>query len=317
MSGDGGDEKTAIGSGDEGAPATADPRTLLAIWANEKDEWVRSLVGEIIQSGVQASEAQVDGAYELFRQEKGLDERTLETVEPLGTDVKIDETAPPLSISRVSEVQGVNALVSGSIIEPHVGLTIIYGENGTGKTGYARILKALAKSRTDGDILGDVSTETTAAPTATIAYTLGQDGKELKWKGEHGVAPFTRMSIFDTPSVSYHVDADLEYVYVPAALALFNHASGAIRGVQSLIEERISSLQSGSSVLLDRFPRESSVYAQIETLGASTDLTALKAKLIRTRRSRIVSARSGKLSRHLKATACPPRSDHASARSVS
>ena len=146
MSSDVGDDKTVVGSGDETAPAKVDPRSLLAIWANEKDEWVRSLVGEIIQSGAPASETQVDSAYELFRQEKGLDERTLESVESLGTDATIDETSPPLSISSLSEVQGVNALVPGSVIEPHAGLTIIYGENGTGKTGYARILKALAKS---------------------------------------------------------------------------------------------------------------------------------------------------------------------------
>lgn len=31
------------------------------------------------------------------------------------------------------------------------------------------------------------------------------------------------MSIFDSPSVTFHVDDDLEYVYVPAALALFEH----------------------------------------------------------------------------------------------
>ena len=54
--------------------------------------------------------------------------------------------------------------------------------------------------------------------------------------------------------------------------------SSAIRGVQAAIDERIADLQSGSSTLLSRFPRESSVYAQIETLGASTNLDELKAK---------------------------------------
>jgi len=116
----------------------------------------------------------------------------------------------------------------GSVIESHAGLTIIYGENCTGKTGYARTLKALTKSRTDGDVLGDVSVEATSTPTATIAFTIGDEQKELQWAGEHGIVPFTRMSIFDTPSVTYQVDADLEYVYVPAALALFNDASGRL-----------------------------------------------------------------------------------------
>jgi hypothetical protein len=255
-----------------------DPRALLAAWANDRDEWVRSIAGEVIVSGAPLSEAQVQGTYALFRQEKGLDDRELGKVEPLSTDATVDATAPPLLIQKLSEVQGVNALVPGSVIEPHEGLTILFGENGTGKTGYARIFKALAKSRTDDEILGDVTATTTEPVGAKVDYTVDDQAKELNWRGEHGVAPFTRMSIFDSPSVSYHVDADLDYVYVPAALALFNHVTAAVRGVQARVDERLKGLQSDPSNLLSRFPRGSSVYATVETLGASTDLPALKAR---------------------------------------
>jgi hypothetical protein len=264
--------------GDDENLVAVDPRALLAAWANDKDEWVRFVVAEVILAGGLLSEAQVQIAYELFRQEKAFDERTLGIVELLVVDANVEEQAPPLVVSKLSDVRGVNALVPGSIIEPHAGLTIIFGENGTGKTGYARIFKALAKSRTDGDILGDVGAETPETPSATISYALGDEKDEFTWGGEHGVAPFTRISIFDSPSVSYHVDTDLEYVYVPAALSLFNYARTAIREVQNRIEDRIATLKAGSAVLLDRFPRDSSVYTQIETLGAATDLDALKAK---------------------------------------
>lgn len=264
----------------EETPATAlDPRLLLASWGNEKDEWVRSVVGNVIQGGVALTEAQIEGAYELFRQEKGLEERTAPIVEPLAVDTTVDETAPTLTITKLSEVQGVNALVPGGVIEPHAGLTIIYGENGTGKTGYARIFKALAQSRTDEEVLGDVNASSTESASAKLNYTLGGTELELAWNGDHGVAPFTRMSIFDNPSVSYHVDGDLDYVYVPAALALFNHVSAAIRGVQDQINERIGALSGSTSGLLDRFPRESSVYSDIETLGAATNLETLREKV--------------------------------------
>lgn len=271
-------EPTAVDAVDEASLSTVDPRTLLATWANDNDEWVRAIIGEVIQSGAQLTDVQVDSAYQLFRQEKGLDERVLDTVAPLATDAADEVATPPLSIIRVRDVQGVNALASGSVIEPHEGLTILYGENGTGKTGYARIFKALAGSRTDAEILGNIAAETAGSPSARIDYRTGSDEAHLNWKGEHSLPPFTRMSIFDSPSVSYHVDDALEYVYVPAALALFNHVSAAIRGVQTAVDDRLAELQTGSSTLLGRFPRESSIYAQIETLGASTNLDELKAK---------------------------------------
>jgi len=259
-------------------PNPADPRVLLAEWANDNDEWVRFIVSDVISTGRPVADATVDTAYDLFRQEKALDPRTLATVAPLSTQAGKEEKAAPLAITRLSEVSGVNALITGEVIEPHAALTILYGENATGKTGYSRIFKVLADSRTADEILGDIDSDTADSPEAKIEYTLGDKAESLTWTGEQGVAPFTRMSIFDSPSVTFHVDDDLEYVYVPAALALFGHVITAIQKVQAFIDGAITDLNAGASNLLGRFPKEASVYPVIETLGASTDLEALRGK---------------------------------------
>lgn len=255
-----------------------DPRGLLAEWANSGDEWVRLLVSEVLASGRPVGTTVIDRAYELFRQEKALDDRTLPVVDELSTEAPHDESAPPLSVVRMSEVRGVNALVPGEVIEPHEGLTILYGENGTGKTGYSRIFKALADSRTADEILGNVDSEEDEDQAATIEYRVGNQTETLTWAGERAVSPFTRMSIFDSPSVTTHVDEDLDYVYVPAALGLFNHVISAVRSVSARLDDAIRSLEPSASTLLSRFPKNSSVYPLIETLGASTDLVNLKEK---------------------------------------
>lgn len=255
-----------------------DPRAQLAEWANANDEWVRLLVAEVIASGRPVGATVVEKAYVLFRQEKALDERALPVVRPLDVEARQDESAAPLSLTRLSEVRGVNALVAGAVIEPHEGLTILYGENGTGKTGYSRIFKALANSRTADTILGNIDADTTEAQSAKLEFTVGEDAQTLTWTGELGVSPFTRMSIFDSPAVRTHVDEDLDYVYTPASLVLFNDVTTAIQAVAAQIDRRISELGSGGSGLLSRFQRGSTIYPLIETLGASTDLADLKAK---------------------------------------
>lgn len=260
------------------SPTSLDPRALLAEWANGRDEWVRFLAGDVLSTGRPVSDGTVAQAYELLRQEKALGERILPVVAPLSVEARQDEAAPPLSITKLSDVHGVNALVSGAVMEPNEGLTILYGENGTGKTGYARIFKALAGGRTADEILGNIDTAEAEAQSASVEYQLGGEAKTLVWAGERGVSPFTRTSIFDSFSVTAHVDEDLDYVYVPAALALFTHVIAAIQAVSAHIDSDISGLTGGNSTLLTRFLRSSSVYPQIETLGASTDLDALKAK---------------------------------------
>lgn len=84
------------------------------------------------------------------------------------------------------------------------------------------------------------------------------------------------MSIFDSPSVNFHVDDDLEYVYVPSVLALYNHVISATQAVKTRIDQAINDLGTGATALLSRFPRESTVYPLIETLGAATDLADLR-----------------------------------------
>ena len=258
------------------ASESLDPRALLAEWANKSDEWVRFLVTEIIAGGKQVDATTVEKAYQLFRQEKALDERDLPAIPLLAVNPRQDESAPPLVLTRLSDVRGVNALVSSSAIEPHDNLTILYGENGTGKTGYSRIFKALANSRTADTILSNIEMDSTDDQGATLDYRLAGADKSLAWNGERGVAPFTRMSIFDSPSVTTHVDDDLDYVYVPLALALFTHVTAAIQSLAARVDSEITTLNARNSGLLRLFQRGSSIYPFIETLGASTDLDELK-----------------------------------------
>ena len=255
-----------------------DPRAQLAGWANANDEWVRLLVAEVIATGRPVGTSVVEKAHLLFRQEKALDERELPAVPLLNIEARQDESAPPLSLTRLSDVRGVNALVAGAVIEPHEGLTILYGENGTGKTGYSRIFKALANSRTADTILGNIDADTSEAQSAKLEFKLGDDAQTLTWTGELGVSPFTRVSIFDSPAVRTHLDEDLDYVYTPASLALFNDVTTAIQAVTAQIDAAISELGSSGTGLLSRFQRGSTIYPLIETLGASTDLADLKAR---------------------------------------
>ncbi|WP_457949841.1 AAA family ATPase [Pseudarthrobacter sp. alpha12b] len=260
-------------------PNFLDPRALLAEWANANDEWVRLLVAEVIATGRPIGESTIEKAYLLFRQEKALAERELPPVPSLNLEARQDETAPPLVLTRLSDVRGVNALIPDAVIEPHKGLTILYGENGTGKTGYSRIFKALAKSRTADTILGNIELGATDGPSATLEFKLGEEERTVAWTGDQGISPFTRMSIFDSPAVTTHVDDDLDYVYVPAALALFKHVTAAIQAVAGRVDSAVTALSSGNPGLTARFQRGSNIYPLIETLGASTDLVDLKSRV--------------------------------------
>lgn len=145
-----------------------DPRGLLSEWANSSDEWVRYIVRQVLNGGGPLGSEEEEQAYALFRQEKAFDTRELPVEEPLATLEREEEAIEPLMLTSLSDVTGVNALVEGGVIEPHEGLTILFGENGTGKTGYSRIFKALAASRTADVILGNIEATAPQAQSALV-----------------------------------------------------------------------------------------------------------------------------------------------------
>ena len=258
-----------------------DPGSFLAQWANGSDEWVRRLVRQVLGSSGPVSEHEQASIYQLLLEEKGIDDRTLQTEPPLASPAQPLAQSEPFHLARISNIRGVNALVEGGHINFGLGLTLLYGENGMGKTGYARILKRMAGSRSAEDILADVNLEDDPPPpSADIDYRLGGTELSHQWNGENAQPPFTLMSIFDNPSAHLHVNDDLRYTYMPASLAFFDRVNLELQNIGELIEKERQSLNFDNSALIGRFDNRSSIYPYIGSLGPETNLQELQQYLV-------------------------------------
>ena len=258
----------------------ATPRRLLVDWANGEDAWVRQITAETIFSRQAPSDALLDVAYATFLAEKGVGDGEAPEVPKLefvAADAAEEET---LELVSLANIEGVNALAADQELDFDPKLTVLFGQNGSGKTGYARILKRISAVRTAEDILPNVHTacfDSPPSPSATIQYRQSGADSSVIWENESGLAPFTRISVFDASAVSLHVDSDLGYVYTPAELALFGHVAAGLQGIQQRIAAEVKALAPGSNPLLSRFTRGTKVYPVIEALGATTDLAELNA----------------------------------------
>lgn len=258
----------------------ATPRRLLVDWANSQDAWVRKLTAETILSRQAPSDDLIDSVYAVFLAEKGLSDEELESVPKLevqDAEATKDET---LELATLANIQSVNALASDQELEFDPSLTILFGQNGSGKTGYARIIKRISAVRSPEDILPNahaVQLDPPPTPSADITYRVGTEKHTAHWSNEAGLTPFTRISVFDADAVQLHVDTDLGYVYTPAELALFAHVAAGVQSLQQRIASEVSSLSGQSNPLLSNFARETKVYPLIETLGAATDIGDLEA----------------------------------------
>jgi ABC-type transport system involved in cytochrome c biogenesis ATPase subunit len=250
---------------------------LLVDWANDQDGWVRQIASEVLSAGDDVSDSVLDAVFEQYLAEKALSKAEPVAVPPLVLDEGTATGTAELVIRKLSAVRGVNALAADQTIEFNPGLTILFGENAAGKTGYSRILKQLAAVRTAEAILPNVHEGTEQPdPEAKVEYEIAGAVATLEWRGEKGVAPFTHVGIFDSGAVQLHVDDDLAYLYMPADLGLFPRVTKAINGVRARLDAAVLVRRPVANPYLHHFTRGTSTYNLIETLGPATEADALR-----------------------------------------
>jgi hypothetical protein len=90
-------------------PAGRTARELLVEWANTQDHWARAIVGEVLLTRRELSEAALEGAYRACLTEKQLAAGPAASVAPLGLDTAGEARGQAFRLTRLTKVQNVNA----------------------------------------------------------------------------------------------------------------------------------------------------------------------------------------------------------------
>ena len=139
---------------------------------------------------------------------------------PLSADhIRAPEAGlPPVQLRAISDVLNVNALPEGQRLNflPS-GLTIVYGDNGSGKSGYVRVLKRACRARgPDERILKNIYTVPAGPQQAEIDFTAGSQDQSERWTdGEVFTPLLSAVSVFDARTANVHVDETNNVAYTP------------------------------------------------------------------------------------------------------
>lgn len=129
-----------------------------------------------------------------------------------------EERNIPVLLTNISEVKGVGAIAATSPLSFDSGLTIVYGENGCGKSSYVRLLKAIENPACSNNVISNVFSGECEQPKAKIAFM--NDGAEtiVEWtKSSNSKCP---IQIYDTEIAKGFVEKENEVVYEPKILTI-------------------------------------------------------------------------------------------------
>lgn len=188
--------------------------------------------------------------------------------------------APTVALKALRNVQNVNALAENQLLTfiPK-GVTIIYGDNGAGKSGYVRILKSACRARwkrgREDEILANIYGTPTGPQRAEVEFHAGAQVQKSEWTSDSASAALlSEVSVFDTRTANVHVEETNDLAYTPFPMRLLERLVLSCKGVKENLDREIADLkrQTPQSISAPKCSQDTQVGQAIASLSKDTDL---------------------------------------------
>jgi energy-coupling factor transporter ATP-binding protein EcfA2 len=234
-------------------------------WAENHADWSKLLISKIVTTESPLSTADRETVFNYF-----LQSINLQTDLPVLTITKptYTPTTRTIELDSLSDITGVNKLAKNQTINFAKNITVIYGENGTGKTGYSRILKTLGFSYDNNKtILSNIYNEP-EPQSATIKFKSNGTPKTFIWNGTNNDSELGSISIFNNSCVQFSL-SDRNLIVSPIGFHLFHLVIAELNELKQLLERKIESHPT-TLIWLDNLTPGTPQHTFISTLSATS-----------------------------------------------
>jgi hypothetical protein len=241
-------------------------------WALPHSDWGKLLIQKIVVSEQELIPEERKELFNYFLNSQGL----LEGLPQLKiTKPNYAPTSKTVILKSLSNIKGVNRLAKNQHIEFSENLTTLYGHNGTGKTGYSRILRAVGFSYENPSVIHPNIYGNTEPKHAEIKYKVDDVESNFVWNGENTNADLENISIFNSNCVQISLTDDRQLIVSPIGFHLFNLVSNELKELEKLLDLKITELTPTTDSILELLNEGTDQYSFVENLSAKSDLSKL------------------------------------------
>lgn len=178
------------------------------------DGWVKELIYQTINTNGELSDRSINSIFDIL-----VNDYNASTNEPTIT------TPLELKLLNVKHVSGVNALEQNVEIRLcEEGITLLFGNNGSGKSGYFRVLNHICGGIMQEDVLGNVFESSPLPQEVDFSYQEGSHSNTCQWTNQpvqRGLVPFNRIGLFNSKYADLLVQSHTPDTYILRAVGYF------------------------------------------------------------------------------------------------
>lgn len=184
-----------------------------------------------------------DDLFALLKAEHGIPDPKDRKPEPLTADqipapVKV---TTHVELRAMKNMQHVNAIADSQHLPFGTsGITVIYGDNGSGKSGYSRVLKRACRARDQMEAIhpnANLPAGKAGIPEATFEIAIDGIAQDAHWThGKAAPVALSSFAIFDSRCARSYLDGEDDFSYVPYGLDVFVGLAKACKQLKASIE---------------------------------------------------------------------------------
>lgn len=219
-------------------------------WTEGLPLWQRDACRRLFQMESLLDEDNLSQLYTLLKKENDIDNNEPLLSVPLAKEHLPIELVPGESVTLVAlrNLLNVNQIPSDRILTfSEAGITVIYGGNGSGKSGYARVMKSACRARDQSEIVHPNANDPTASkkvPTAKFDIKVKGSSHEVNWSRD-ATPPdlLSSISVFDSKCARSYITAEQDVAYLPYGLDIIeNLANQVLPKLSEKLESEISGI---------------------------------------------------------------------------
>jgi hypothetical protein len=205
-------------------------------WTANKGDWSKLLVSKIVTTESPLSTLDRNQVFNYFLQSINLHSglAALNTAKPTYTP-----TAKQIELDSLCGITGVNRLAKNQTVTFSKNITVIYGENGTGKTGYSRVLKTLGFSYDNNKTILSNIYAAVEPKSATINFKSNGSPQTFTWNGANTDSELENISVFNNSCVQFSI-SDRSLIVSPIGFHLFQLVSEELNKLTQLVQAKIA-----------------------------------------------------------------------------